>query len=69
MVESVEDDDEDDALRKPKIGPVILDQLRTYNFKPQVLWQPPLDVPHTIDTSSTCISGGDGTRTMAPHRI
>ncbi len=49
VVESVEDDDEDDALRKPKIGPVILDQLRTYNFKPQVLWQPPLDVPHTID--------------------
>ncbi|MCX2715622.1 type VII secretion protein EccCa [Mycolicibacterium sp. J2] len=49
VVESVEEDDEDDALRKPKIGPVILDQLRTYNFTPQVLWQPPLDVPHPID--------------------
>ncbi len=50
--DSVEDqDDEDAALRKPKVGPVILDQLRSYNFKPpQVLWQPPpLDVPHTID--------------------
>ena len=44
-----EQEDEDDALRKPKVGPVILDQLRNYGFKPQVLWQPPLDVPHTID--------------------
>jgi type VII secretion protein EccCa/type VII secretion protein EccCb len=44
-----EEDDEDDALRRPKVGAVILDQLRSYTFTPQVLWQPPLDVPHTID--------------------
>ncbi|MGY4646659.1 type VII secretion protein EccCa [Mycobacterium sp. URHB0021] len=48
--ESVEEqDDEDDALRKPKVGAVILDQLRMRDFQPQVLWQPPLDVPRTID--------------------
>jgi DNA segregation ATPase FtsK/SpoIIIE, S-DNA-T family len=48
--EPVEEEDvADDALRKPKVGPVILDQLRGYSFRPQVLWQPPLDIPHTID--------------------
>lgn len=50
LEESVEEqDDEDDALRKPKVGRVILDQLRTRDFKPQVIWQPPLDVPRPID--------------------
>jgi type VII secretion protein EccCa/type VII secretion protein EccCb len=44
-----EQDEEDDALRKPKVGPVILDQLRALDFQPPVLWQPPLDVPHPID--------------------
>ena len=44
-----EQDEEDDALRKPKVGPVILDQLRARDFQRQVLWQPPLDVPHPID--------------------
>ena len=44
-----EQEDENDALRKPKVGRVILDQLRVRNFQPQVIWQPPLDVPRTID--------------------
>ncbi|OPX07355.1 type VII secretion protein EccCa [Mycobacterium sp. AT1] len=48
--ESVEEeDDEDDALRKPKVGAVVLDQLRMRDFQPQVLWQPPLDVPRPLD--------------------
>ena len=41
---------EDDALRKPQIGRVIIDQLREIDFEPYRLWQPPLDVPHTIDS-------------------
>jgi type VII secretion protein EccCa/type VII secretion protein EccCb len=43
------DDDEDDALRKPKVGLVIRDQLRQINFEPYRLWRPPLDEPRTID--------------------
>ncbi len=50
QTEAVEDqEDEDDALRKPKVGPVILDQLRALDFRAPVLWQPPLDVPHPVD--------------------
>lgn len=40
---------EDDALRKPQIGRVIIDQLRGIDFEPYRLWQPPLDVPRAID--------------------
>ncbi|WP_273735428.1 type VII secretion protein EccCa [Mycolicibacterium septicum] len=45
-----EGDGEDDALRKPQVGRVIIDQLRGIDFEPYRLWQPPLDVPHTIDS-------------------
>ena len=43
------DDESGDALRKPKVGRVIIDQLRQIDFQPYRLWQPPLDQPHTID--------------------
>ena len=42
-------DEEDDALRKPKVGLVIRDQLREIDFEPYRLWLPPLDSPRTID--------------------
>lgn len=48
-VDSAGDDDEADALRKPKVGLVIRDQLRQINFEPYRLWRPPLDTPRSID--------------------
>ena len=39
----------DDALRKPKVGLVIRDQLRQIDFEPYRLWLPPLDSPRTVD--------------------
>jgi len=47
--ESVEDDDEGNALRKPTVGRVMLDQLRTIDFEPYRLWLPPLDRPRPLD--------------------
>lgn len=45
-----EEDEETSVLRKPKIGPVILDQLRRkVQFEPYRLWQPPLDRPRALD--------------------
>jgi len=38
-----------DALRKPKVGRVTIDQLRQIDFEPCRLWQPPLDRARTID--------------------
>lgn len=43
------DDDEGDALRKPKLGLVIRDQLRAVDFEPYRLWCPPLNRPRTIE--------------------
>ena len=47
--ESVEEDDEGDALRKPTVGRVMLDQLREIDFEPYRLWLPPLDRPRPLD--------------------
>ena len=44
-----DDDGEGDALRKPKLGLVVRDQLREIDFEPYRLWCPPLNRPRTID--------------------
>ncbi|MCA2243364.1 MULTISPECIES: type VII secretion protein EccCa [Mycobacteriaceae] len=41
--------DDDGAIRKPKVGEVIIDQLRAIPFEPHRLFGPPLDKPSTID--------------------
>jgi len=37
------------AVRTPKVGTVIIDQLRRIDFEPYRLWQPPLTRPAAID--------------------
>jgi len=44
-----DDDGEGDALRRPKLGLVVRDQLREIDFEPYRLWCPPLNRPRTID--------------------
>ncbi len=41
--------EEDTGVRTPRVGTVIIDQLRRIDFEPYRLWQPPLDVPVAID--------------------
>ncbi|MBV9350951.1 MAG: type VII secretion protein EccCb, partial [Mycobacterium sp.] len=41
--------DDDEGIRTPKVGTVIIDQLRRIDFQPYRLWQPPLDLPVAID--------------------
>ena len=61
------EDDRDEALRKPKVGTVIIDQLRQIDFEPYRLWQPPLDVPRPIDDLVNTLPGSArGTRTTPP---
>ncbi|OBI51595.1 type VII secretion protein EccC [Mycobacterium kyorinense] len=49
-VELVEDEEEEEeAIRTPKVGTVIIDQLRQIPFEPYRLWQPPLGEPVAID--------------------
>ncbi|MBO0881676.1 MAG: type VII secretion protein EccCb, partial [Mycobacterium sp.] len=45
----LEEEDEEQAIRTPKVGTVIIDQLRRIDFEPYRLWQPPLDRPVAID--------------------
>ena len=46
----VEDEEEDEeGIRTPKFGTVIIDQLRKIDFEPYRLWQPPLNTPLAID--------------------
>jgi type VII secretion protein EccCa/type VII secretion protein EccCb len=40
---------EEEAIRTPRVGTVIIDQLRRIDFEPYRLWQPPLDKPVAID--------------------
>ncbi|CMJ95483.1 type VII secretion system ESX-5 FtsK/SpoIIIE family ATPase EccC5 [Mycobacterium tuberculosis] len=47
-IEGGEDEDEE-GVRTPKVGTVIIDQLRKINFEPYRLWQPPLTQPVAID--------------------
>ncbi|SRX95254.1 hypothetical protein MSP7336_03518 [Mycobacterium shimoidei] len=44
-----EEEEEEEAIRTPKVGTVIIDQLRRIDFKPYRLWHPPLDEPIAID--------------------
>jgi len=46
--EPIEDEDEE-GIRVPKVGTVIIDQLRKIPFEPYRLWQPPLSRPVAID--------------------
>ena len=46
--EDAEEEDEE-AIRTPKVGTVIIDQLRRIDFEPYRLWQPPLTEPVAID--------------------
>ncbi|MCV7118359.1 type VII secretion protein EccCa [Mycobacterium nebraskense] len=43
------DDDDIEGIRVPKVGTVIIDQLRKIDFEPYRLWQPPLNKPVPID--------------------
>lgn len=47
-IEGGEDEDEG-GVRTPKVGTVIIDQLRKIKFEPYRLWQPPLTQPVAID--------------------
>lgn len=47
-IEGGEDEDEE-GVRIPKVGTVIIDQLRKIKFEPYRLWQPPLTQPVAID--------------------
>ncbi|MGV0632930.1 type VII secretion protein EccCa [Mycolicibacillus trivialis] len=48
-VDEAETEEEEQAIRTPKVGTVIIDQLRQIDFEPYRLWQPPLDVPPAVD--------------------
>lgn len=47
-IEGGEDEDEE-GVRTPKVGTVIIDQLRKIKFEPYRLWQPPLTQPVATD--------------------
>jgi type VII secretion protein EccCb len=48
--EAVETEEEEaEGIRTPKVGTVIIDQLRQIDFEPYRLWQPPLTKPVAID--------------------
>lgn len=44
-----EGSEEEDAIRVPKVGTEIVEQLREIDFEPYRLWQPPLDEPIAVD--------------------
>ncbi len=49
-VEAEEAEEEDqEHIRTPKVGTVIIEQLRKIDFEPYRLWQPPLTEPVAID--------------------
>lgn len=41
--------EEEEHIRTPRVGTVIIDQLRQIDFEPYRLWQPPLDTPLPVD--------------------
>jgi type VII secretion protein EccCb len=45
----LEEEEEEAAIRTPKVGTEIIEQLRRINFEPYRLWQPPLTSPVAID--------------------
>ncbi|HWX98612.1 MAG TPA: type VII secretion protein EccCb, partial [Mycobacterium sp.] len=44
-----EESEDEEGIRTPKVGTVIIDQLRKIPFEPYRLWQPPLTQPVAID--------------------
>src|SRR5581483_5065252 len=48
-VEDIEEEEDEEGIRTPKVGTVIIDQLRKIQFEPYRLWQPPLTTPVAID--------------------
>ncbi|AFV14853.1 MULTISPECIES: type VII secretion protein EccC [Mycobacterium] len=44
-----EDAEERNALMRPQVGRIIIDQLRRIDFEPYRLWKPPLDAPWSIE--------------------
>ncbi|WP_297824664.1 type VII secretion protein EccCa [Mycobacterium sp.] len=49
LLEAEGPDDDVEGIRTPKVGTVIIDQLRKIDFQPYRLWQPPLNQPVAID--------------------
>src|SRR5947209_11325298 len=49
VLEVEEAEAEEEGIRTPKVGTVIIDQLRRIDFEPYRLWQPPLNSPVAID--------------------
>ena len=49
LLEAGGPDDDVEGIRTPKVGTVIIDQLRKIDFQPYRLWQPPLNQPVAID--------------------
>jgi type VII secretion protein EccCa/type VII secretion protein EccCb len=45
----IEGDNTTEAIRVPKVGTVIIEQLRRIDFEPYRLWQAPLDQPTTVE--------------------
>ncbi|OBJ52668.1 type VII secretion protein EccCa [Mycobacterium sp. 1423905.2] len=43
------EEEDEEGIRTPKVGTVIIDQLRKIDFEPYRLWQPPLTQPVAID--------------------
>jgi type VII secretion protein EccCb len=43
------EEEDEEGIRIPKVGTVIIDQLRQIQFEPYRLWQPPLTRPIAID--------------------
>lgn len=47
--DDIEGGEDEEGVRTPKVGTVIIDQLRKIKFEPYRLWQPPLTQPVAID--------------------
>ncbi len=47
--EEAEEEEDEGHIRVPKVGTVIIEQLRKIDFEPYRLWQPPLTQPVAID--------------------
>ena len=47
--EPLGEEEDEEGIRVPKVGTVIIDQLRRIDFEPYRLWQPPLNQPVAID--------------------
>lgn len=67
-IEGGEDEDEE-GVRTPKVGTVIIDQLRKIKFEPYRLWQPPLTQPVAIDDLVNRFSAARGTRSTVRRAI